>query len=90
MGMTWRCCGRGAAGLLGGNARAAAGARAGVDGPAALAVEREDEVVEGHERGPVADRHARAPQLLHALAEAVLHVHLRSRAGLLNICGLCC
>ena len=61
-----------AAGLL---VRAAA-ARALVQRPAALAVQREHEVVEGHESGAVADGDAGAAERLHALAEALLHVHL--------------
>ncbi len=57
----------------------AAGARAArapprVRRPPALAVEREHDVVEGHERRPVRDRHARAADAPHELAEAALHV----------------
>lgn len=48
-----------------------------VDGPAALAIKSEDQVVEGHERRSVTNGDARAAQLLHPVAEPLLHVHLR-------------
>jgi len=54
-------------------------ARALMQRPAALAVKREHQVMECHERRAVADRHARAAQALDQLAEALLHVHLPSR-----------
>ena len=59
------------------------GGRAGaaVQGPGALAVQGQHDVVEGHERGAMADGDAGAAQLLHALAEALLHVHLRIQPG---------
>ena len=66
-----------------GQQRGAAGgrvARALVQRPAALAVQREHQVVERHQRRAVADRHARAAQALDQLAEALLHVHLPCRA----------
>ena len=53
-------------------------AGAAVQAPPALAVQGEHDVVEGHERGAVADGDAGAPQLLHLLAEPLLHVHLHS------------
>lgn len=47
-----------------------------MQGPAALAVQRQNDVMEGHERRAVADGDAGAAQLLHHLAEPLLHVHL--------------
>ena len=47
-----------------------------MEAPAALAVKGEHNVMKGHERRAVADGDAGAAQLLHLLAEALLHVHL--------------
>ena len=68
----------GRGGVRAGRGGSGVGAGAGVQGPAALPVQGQDLVVEGHERWPMTDGDAGAPQLLDHVAEPLLHIHLQA------------
>ena len=54
-----------------------------VQGPPAFPVQSQDLIMESHQGRPVTNGDAGAAQLLDDVAEALLHVHLRARGGLM-------